>query len=78
MNGKNSLGQVDSHIEDYRTKEIMEERFSRIKETFRNHRPALQGNASILAGTEYQARMVIVQADWQAGAQDEQNENEVR
>lgn len=36
LNGKNSLGQVDSHIEDYRTKEIMEERFSRIKETFRN------------------------------------------
>lgn len=32
LNGKNSLGQVDSHIEDYRTKEIMEERFSRIKE----------------------------------------------
>lgn len=37
LNGKNSLGQVDSHIEDYRTKEIMEERFSRIKETFRNN-----------------------------------------
>ena len=31
LNGKNSLGQVDSHIEDYRTKEIMEERFSRNK-----------------------------------------------
>lgn len=37
LNGKNSLGTVDSHIEDYRTKEIMEERFSRIKETFRNN-----------------------------------------
>ena len=37
LNGKNSLGQVDSHIEDYRTKEIMEERFSRIKKTFRNN-----------------------------------------
>jgi hypothetical protein len=37
LNGKNSLGQVDSHIEDYRTKEIMEERLSRIKETFRNN-----------------------------------------
>ncbi|MEE0423626.1 MAG: hypothetical protein UDO44_09470 [Prevotella sp.] len=36
LNGKNSLGQVDSHIEDYRTKEIMYEKFSRIKETFRN------------------------------------------
>jgi hypothetical protein len=37
LNGKNSLGQVDSHIEDYRTKEIMVEEFSRIKETFRNN-----------------------------------------
>lgn len=37
LNGKNSLGQVDSHIEDYRTKEIMEEEFSRIKETFKNN-----------------------------------------
>ena len=37
LNGKNSLGQVDSHIEDYRTREIMEERFSRIKETLRNN-----------------------------------------
>lgn len=37
LNGKNSLGQVDSHIEDYRTKERMEEEFSRIKETFRNN-----------------------------------------
>ena len=37
LNGKNSLGQVDSHIEDYRTKEIMEEEFSRIKKTFRNN-----------------------------------------
>ena len=37
LNGKNSLGQVNSHIEDYRTKEIMEERFSRIKKTFRNN-----------------------------------------
>ena len=36
LNGRNSLGQVDSHIEDYRTKEIMKERFSRIKETFRS------------------------------------------
>lgn len=36
LNGKNSLGQVDSHIEDYRTKERMEEEFSIIKETFRN------------------------------------------
>lgn len=37
LNGRNSLGQVDSHIEDYRTKDIMKERFSRIKETFRNN-----------------------------------------
>lgn len=37
LNGKNSLGTVNSHIEDYRTKEIMNERFSRIKETFRNN-----------------------------------------
>lgn len=37
LNGKNSLGTVDSHIEDYRTKERMEEEFSRIKETFRNN-----------------------------------------
>lgn len=36
LNGKNSLGTVDSHIEDYRTKERMEEEFARIKETFRN------------------------------------------
>ena len=37
LNGKNSLGQVDSHIEDYRTKERMEEEFARIKEVFRNN-----------------------------------------
>jgi hypothetical protein len=36
LSGKNSFGTVDSHIEDYRTKERMEEGFSRIKETFRN------------------------------------------
>ena len=34
LNGKNSLGTVNSHIEDYRTKERMEQEFSRIKETF--------------------------------------------
>lgn len=37
LNGKNSLGQVDSHIEDYRTEEKMEEEFARIKEVFRNN-----------------------------------------
>lgn len=37
LNGKNSLGQVDSHIEDYRTKERMEEEFARIKEVCRNN-----------------------------------------
>ena len=37
LNGKNSLGQVDSHIEDYRTKERMEQEFSRIKGIFRNN-----------------------------------------
>lgn len=36
LNGKNSLGEVDSHIEDYRTEERMEHRFSRIKEVFRS------------------------------------------
>lgn len=36
LSATNSLGQVDSHIEYYRTKQIMEEEFSRIKETFRN------------------------------------------
>lgn len=37
LSAKNSLGQVDSHIEDYRTKEIMEEEFARIKEVYRNN-----------------------------------------
>lgn len=37
LNGKNSFGTVDSHIEDYRTKERMEQEFSRIKEVFRNN-----------------------------------------
>ena len=37
LNGKNSLGQVDSHIEDYRTEERMKEEFTRIKEVFRNN-----------------------------------------
>ena len=37
LSATNSLGQVDSHIEYYRTKQIMEEEFSRIKETFRNN-----------------------------------------
>ena len=37
LNGKNSLGQVDSHIEDYRTEERMKEEFARIKEVFRNN-----------------------------------------
>lgn len=37
MNAKNSLGEVDSHIEDYRTEERMEEEFARIKEVYRNN-----------------------------------------
>lgn len=37
LNGKNSLGQVNSHIEDYATEERMKQEFSRIKETFRNN-----------------------------------------
>ena len=37
LNGKNSLGTVDSHIEDYRTKERMEEEFARIKDVYRNN-----------------------------------------
>lgn len=37
LNGKNSLWQVDSHIEDYRTEERMKEEFARIKEVFRNN-----------------------------------------
>ena len=37
LNGKNSLWQVDSHIEDYATEERMKQEFSRIKETFRNN-----------------------------------------
>ena len=37
LNGKNSLGTVDIHIEDYRTKERMEQEFSRIKGIFRNN-----------------------------------------
>lgn len=37
LNAKNSLGEVDSHIEDYRTEERMEQRFSRIKEVYRNN-----------------------------------------
>ena len=37
LNAKNSLGQVNSHIEDYRTKERMEEEFARIKEVYRNN-----------------------------------------
>ena len=45
---------------------------------FPEHRPALQGNAPVLAGVEHQARLDKLQADWQAGAQDEPNENEVR
>lgn len=36
LNGKNSLGTFDTHIEDYRTEERMEQRFSRIKEVFRS------------------------------------------
>lgn len=37
LNAKNSLGEVDSHIEDYRTEERMEEEFARIKEVYRNN-----------------------------------------
>jgi hypothetical protein len=40
LNGKNSLGQVDSHIDDYRTKERMKEEFTRIKEVYRNNQHA--------------------------------------
>lgn len=36
LSATNSLKQVNSHIEDYATKERMEKEFSRIKETFRN------------------------------------------
>lgn len=37
LSATNSLKQVNSHIEDYATKEIMEKEFSRIKEIFRNN-----------------------------------------
>lgn len=37
LNGRNSVGNVDTHIEDYRTKEKMEQEFSLIKKTFRNN-----------------------------------------
>lgn len=37
MSAKNSLEQVNSHIEDYATKEIMEKEFSLIKKIFRNN-----------------------------------------
>ena len=37
VSATNSIGQVDSHIEDYEIKERMEQEFSRIKETFRNN-----------------------------------------
>lgn len=36
LSATNSLKQVNSHIEDYATKERMEKEFSRIKETFIN------------------------------------------
>lgn len=36
LSATNSLKQVNSHIEDYATKERMEKEFSIIKETFRN------------------------------------------
>ena len=36
LSGKNSFGTVNSHIEDYRTKEKMQEGFARIKEVYRN------------------------------------------
>ena len=45
---------------------------------FPEHRQTLQGNAPVLAGVEHQAGVAKLQADWQAGAQDEPNENEVR
>lgn len=37
LSAKNSLEQVNSYIEDYATKEIMEKEFSLIKEIFRNN-----------------------------------------
>lgn len=37
LNVKNSLGLINSHIEDYRTKERMEQEFARAKEVFRNN-----------------------------------------
>lgn len=37
LSATNSLEQVNSHIEGYATKEIMEKEFFRIKETFRNN-----------------------------------------
>ena len=37
LSATNSLKQANSHIEDYATKERMEQEFSRIKETFRNN-----------------------------------------
>ena len=37
LNGKNSIGQINTHIEDYRTKEKMEQEFSHIKKTFKNN-----------------------------------------
>lgn len=37
LNGRSSLNVVDSHIEDYRTKEKMQQEFARIKEVFRSN-----------------------------------------
>lgn len=37
LSATNSLKQVNSHIEDYATKERMEQEFSRIKGIFKNN-----------------------------------------
>lgn len=37
LSATNSLKQANSHIEDYATKERMEQEFARIKEVFRNN-----------------------------------------
>lgn len=37
LNGRNSIGQVDTHVEDYRTKEKMEQEFALIKKAFRKN-----------------------------------------
>ena len=74
-----SAAAISAAYDHFKVQPIDETRLAANRESpFPEHRQTLRGNAPVMAGVEHQARLAKLQADWKAGAQDEQNESEVR